>query len=447
MNGNEDTLGRLRLADPAPTADPDEIVLLRSMIDEAIAAHSNPSQKMPERSPVARRSWRPVVVVAAALLVSLAVFVPVMLFGGGDHVDVGATTIASPTIATSTSAGPVVPVNPVGFRWTRAETPGWAGAYLWFDGVVAGGPGLIAVGSPDWPEPTFIWTSTDGLEWSPATTADAAGSGWAFDVIAGGPGYVAVGSSVWTSTDGVEWTRIDGGIIGELRAVTVGGPGLVAVGTVSDGPATVWTSVDGLQWSQVMPEGPLFGHTNTEMLDVVAGGPGLVAVGHSGGVGAVWTSSDGLEWERVPHDQSVFGNGSEGTELASIASDGSLLIAVGRITDDGTMGVWKSLDGVTWTKVALDALVLNESHELTTITYTGAGFVAGGDGGNGDAGAWFSVDGSMWVRVDTGDALAGPGYQRISDITVFENHLVAVGWELEGARSSEVVWIAQSSQE
>ncbi len=76
-------------------------------------------------------------------------------------------------------------------------------------------------------------------------------------MVAGGPGLVAVGSSkgnaaVWTSVDGAEWSQVfDAGAVSAvehdqwMNSVTVGGPGLVAVGS-SNGSAAVWTSVDGL---------------------------------------------------------------------------------------------------------------------------------------------------------------------------------------------------------
>lgn len=77
-------------------------------------------------------------------------------------------------------------------------------------------------------------------------------------VVAGGPGLVAVGNggvagdtaAVWTSTEGLAWQPVEHddsafGIGGEslqvMLSVTVGGPGLVAVGRDRDS-AAVWVS-------------------------------------------------------------------------------------------------------------------------------------------------------------------------------------------------------------
>jgi hypothetical protein len=133
-----------------------------------------------------------------------------------------------------------------------------------------------------------------------------------WSVIAGGPGLVAVGddssggdgdAAVWTSGDGVAWSRVlaDAAVFGgaadqSMQAVTIGGPGLVAVGfdfAGGDQDGAVWSSADGLVWSRVSAvEGVLGGTSNQFMRRVVAGGPGLVVVGadSSGGDrdGAVW---------------------------------------------------------------------------------------------------------------------------------------------------------------
>jgi hypothetical protein len=110
-----------------------------------------------------------------------------------------------------------------------------------------------------------VWTSVDGITWlrvahdeSVFGSDTGVGTGMS-SVIAGGPGLVAVGgidwspnqpmdfwrlvrseASVWTSVDGVTWSRdtaiadADGGGTGGtgMASVTTGGPGLVAVGSV-----------------------------------------------------------------------------------------------------------------------------------------------------------------------------------------------------------------------
>ena len=111
-----------------------------------------------------------------------------------------------------------------------------------------------------------VWISVDGLNWARVSDARAGlgapGDQEMFSVVAGGPGLVAVGyeglagggwdAAVWVSADGLIWTRVsdESGELGgadftDMRWVVVGGPGLVAVGSSgseSDTDAAVWVS-------------------------------------------------------------------------------------------------------------------------------------------------------------------------------------------------------------
>jgi hypothetical protein len=222
------------------------------------------------------------------------------------------------------------------------------GGELMMNDVVVGGPGLVAVGTDLESFDVAVWTSVDGIAWSrlpfdeDVFGGDGAQAAWS--VVAGGPGLVAVGSdgsatlgeqsgwqsesfgtsvaAVWTSKDGMTWERVpnddsvfgsDSGLRIGMNSVVVGGPGLVAVGGPSwdsGGPpshdpvggvfveaeASVWTSVDGITWSRLAGYEGLFGGTTGAkgMWDVAAGGPGLVAIGAEdvriGINGAVWSA-------------------------------------------------------------------------------------------------------------------------------------------------------------
>ena len=442
MSSNREALSRMRLANPALRVDADELDELRSTITDEIA--TTPSRTGGRRDAESPSGWRlqPALVMAAAAVVIFALFLPISYIGERNDVADGTATPSSLSVAELPASVAPLSVDPRDLQWRRVDMPGLSGAYLWFDGVIAGGPGLIAVGSSNWPDPAFIWTSTDGVEWSPANVETASHSSWAFDVTAGGPGYVAVGSAIWTSVDGVQWreAELEAPIAGELRSVVAWESGLVAVGTFNGIASPVFTSTDGLRWSRIPEEGAPEGQGDSAMLDIAVGSSGLVAVGHLGPVGSAWTSPDGLEWTRAPHDPEVFGTGTEGTELFSVAADDAGFVAVGRVTDDGTMGVWRSVDGATWSVVHLDPGVLNDGHELKTVISTEQGFIAGGDGGEGTAGMWFSPDGITWARL-TGEAFAGADTEYISDLAVLADRVIAVGVRFFGDGDSEVVWI------
>jgi hypothetical protein len=133
--------------------------------------------------------------------------------------------------------------------------------------VAAAGPGLVAVGfdesDPDafpWGYATdaAVWTSPDGLLWSRVAHSDAAfdatvafgvaGGAEMTSVTVGGPGLVAVGgasgfAAVWTSPDGITWSPIflaerlfqlgdEWAItVTRMSSVSAGGPAVVAVGS------------------------------------------------------------------------------------------------------------------------------------------------------------------------------------------------------------------------
>jgi len=257
-----------------------------------------------------------------------------------------------------------------GSAWSRVPyqdafgSPGYGGNSTAMYSVTVGGPGLVAVGTDG--RVAAVWTSTDGVTWVRAPhNPEAFGTGKVpdagtemEDVVAGGPGLVAVGSvdegeeqssaAVWTSRDGVTWARVPhdekvfGGVGSQgISSVTLGGPGLVAVGAEEPNTdvamgglrAAVWTSPDGVTWSRVPDDEAIFGGgegDETGMDDVVAVGSGLIAVGGR----MAWTSPDGITWTRVPDAETIFGIG----EMEDVIAGGTGLIAVGEFDDNAT--VW-----------------------------------------------------------------------------------------------------------
>jgi hypothetical protein len=352
--------------------------------------------------------------------------------------------------------------------------------------VTAGGPGLVAVGREETGADVdgAVWTSVDGLTWlrvpDEAGVLGGTGDQLMESVVAGGPGLVAVGrenlgdgfdGAVWTSVDGLAWLRVadEAGVLGGtggqlMESVVAGGPGLVAVGleeSATGFDALVWTSVDGLTWLRVPDDLAAFGgNADQTMNSVTVGGPGLVAVGWEesaiGFDGAVWTSVDGFTWSRVPDEGAVFG-GAGDQLMESVAAGGPGLVAVGWDGSGGelrspTVGldaaVWTSVDGLTWSRVPDDEAVLGGEgfQQLLSVTVGGPGVVAVGRDESGttdfDAAVWSSVDGLTWSRVPHDEAvLGGVGFQHMRSVTVGGPGLVAVGLELGRAGADAAVWV------
>jgi hypothetical protein len=371
--------------------------------------------------------------------------------------------------------------------------------------VTVGGPGLVAVGfdggpndlaTGTGPEDAAVWTSVDGVTWSrvPHDEAvfgrDGDGKRWMYTVIAGGPGLVAIGridvadrddgaTAVWTSADGITWTLHEDAFNGSGPSdVAVGGPGLVGVGENEQGAVVVWTSADGVTWSRVPHDEAVFGGDGPQsMTAVTVGGPGLVAVGRSDnryesashsyragnpyeewdadiygqpreGDAVVWTSVDGLTWSRVPHDEAVFG-GAGDQSMFDVVVGGPGLVAVG-VNAQGA-AIWTSTDGLTWTQVRDDDDVFggpNEAGEGPGSYLVGAriyqvvvgdlGLLAFGENEQGNM-VWTSVDGITWTR----DESFFDGVRHVDPNN--ESRLIAAGPGLilvGSDRRDAVVWVA-----
>jgi hypothetical protein len=227
-----------------------------------------------------------------------------------------------------------------------------------------------------------VWVSADGVAWErvpdPAGAFTGPGNQRMEAVVAGGPGLVAVGfesrdpvgmnlgaqAAIWTSRDGYTWERasLDGASVGPLgtmlHAAAVGESGLVAVGRdismyvgapipENPGPAeffavptepgdpakqrsyesaAVWVSSDGVSWERVSPYDPVFGgmpesHPDAYSID---GGPIRML--------SIWLSTDGYTWSRVDDGDPVWGEWrGEGRDLAV---DGGRVVSVGVLSED-----------------------------------------------------------------------------------------------------------------
>jgi len=432
--------------------------------------------------PEGRRWWQQPAVIAigaaAAVLVLIGgtALLTLQFAGGGpaDHtapVTVPVTTTVAPTSTTATNPGGA------GLVWGRVPDDeavfGGAGSQE-MSSVVVGGPGLVAVGSdesggdPD----SAVWVSADGSTW--ARLEDGVVLGGAGDqrmdgVVAGGPGLVAFGGddpdgeagaaayvpAVWVSADGLTWERVplDGAVLGEaqhIAFIAAGGPGLVAVGddrSGGDSDAAVWVSADGYTWARVPHDEAVFGGTADQLMSSVTfGGPGLVAVGseiHRSGAtisdvvnAAVWASADGLTWMRVPHDEAAFAD----SFMNSVTAGGPGLVAAGGwFGDDRAAPVWTSTDGLTWARVPHEE---DDPSVIWSVVPGGPGLVAAGGwvSDHRTAAVWTSTDGLTWERVFHDNAgFVGPA---ITSVAAAAWGLVAVGLDGPFGEATAVVWVS-----
>lgn len=317
--------------------------------------------------------------------------------------------------------------------------------------MVAGGPGLVAVGSVvDGTESrrAAIWTSIDGEAWDPVPFAGAAARGRLTSITAGPAGFVAVGgeccpdrAAVWTSADGLEWERVedqasfDGAL---MTSTTSWAGGLVAVGCVVDLECTgtaVWTSSNGTDWSRVA----LGREVGAAYLgDITASGAVLIAVGTTDrdqlGPPAIFVSLDAQTWTRadVP---------SVPIALSSVTAGPDGIVAVGTSLDEVTglpvSLVLTSPDGASWATVSSDEFARAVAEDVLVGP---AGYVISGRlkrGKTGIAAAWHSSDGQSWSRVAPGPEGAMHGLAMTES-----GRLVAVGEVTEGERSMPAVWIS-----
>jgi len=316
-------------------------------------------------------------------------------------------------------------------------------------------PGTLPTTEPTTPPTTSTTVLTAPVtavgEWTRwPVDPDIFGTGAVLDVVAGGPGLIAVGGTfascgdgldpcsgaVWLSDDGIIWDRFDdaSGVFEDassIRAVTAGDSGLVAVGhgahvEGAPGDPLVWFSPDGMQWSRsVLPNG-------TALVDVVATDTGYVAVGSADRIqgdfiltdGAVWTSPDGITWNQIAEDPATFAD----AWLMAITETDQGLVVVGVLAQDTGFGVWTSPDGNTWTKRVVDTSFPGPMG-LFDVTEGTPGVLAANDSG----GLWLSPDGVTWQDV------ADPDF-RARSLAPRGDGFVAVGQSCDDTGCTTALW-------
>lgn len=213
-----------------------------------------------------------------------------------------------------------------------------------------------------------IWTSDDGLDWNRVVDFPAGESETLITAVGYGPdGWVAfAGGFAWSSAEGQEWVRsnagdafdglADGGpsyrteLEGDccgtsVHEVTHVGGIYVAVGAVTCydclGRAAIWRSNDLVRWDRLQYASAFEGAPLYAVVSLPNGR--LVAVGH----GSALVSDDlGLTWSASP----AFGAG----EAIALTILGGELLAAGFPGEAYEGAYWRSSDGVTWERLAVE---------------------------------------------------------------------------------------------
>lgn len=169
---------------------------------------------------------------------------------------------------------------------------------------------------------SFLWRSTDGVNWGSSVDIGIPHAGWSSVIYAGGQ-FVAVASSgtgtnrVMTSPDGITWTMRSAAEANTWMSVTYGKGLYVAV--AQSGTKRVMTSPDGITWT-----GQDAAQANS--WKSVAYGNGRFVAVSSDGTNRVMTSVDGKNWTSVaasdnasPWQSVTFG----GTCFVAVANNGT----------------------------------------------------------------------------------------------------------------------------
>lgn len=185
----------------------------------------------------------------------------------------------------------LVATNPIGYYGLR------------LGGVTYGNSRYVAVGQYVGDDNGVIQTSENGVDWTMRTRQDYSVLDLA-DVTYGNGIFVAVGwdwfggQNIYSSTDGIQWTPHTTGIA-NLYRVIFGGGLFVAVGdglllqSSTTTNENIYISADGTDWYAVKSGAPA--NDVHSLYDIAYGAGRFVAVD---GAGYFYSSTDGVSWSR-----------------------------------------------------------------------------------------------------------------------------------------------------
>jgi hypothetical protein len=318
------------------------------------------------------------------------------------------------------------------------------------------------------------FSSTDGVTWTPRSAAGAIagnnGRGYAsLSVHNGNLWYIAGTASpqgnadaavndIWRSSDGIAWTQVvpsDPWFTPRIRhqAFVLNGRLWVFGGEVPHGAGDTdwaldaWSTADGSFWRE---EQPTSGLKATYLAKVVEQtGPDrvtLIAGIQRGYSNNVWQSTNGFDWTALSSQAQFSPRATRG-----VSFQGQLWI-VGGSTAEGpdsgavTNEVWRSPNGIDWTRVAFTGTAppIRDGHSV--VVFQDKLWVTGGwdnEVGGGGSGTRFqevssSSDGASWTKHDPSGDIWAPraGHAMV----VFQDKLWVIGGNLQDGSDVNDVW-------
>lgn len=307
-----------------------------------------------------------------------------------------------------------------------------------------------------------VWESDDGLTWT-QVLVQAPFSPRAFhsSFVANGKLWVMGGQAVtagvagalatdaWSTTDGINWTKENvSGIARSQYVNVVQEPNKATlIGGVQVGLANnVWQTTDGINWSElsahaqfsprIAPQGVEF---NGQMW--LVGGFATDGRISDRSTDEIWRSSDGLNWSRVITSGTIF-SPRAGHNLVVFNNRLWVIGGLNNPTGDGAPivrlnDVWSSADGITWRQETAAAAFTPRSNPAVT-AFGGKLWLFGGCTSSTTCtnDVWSSDDGATWTNASTSAAFTARGTR----VVAFDNALWMMGGETAAEAAIDDLW-------
>jgi hypothetical protein len=346
-------------------------------------------------------------------------------------------------------------------------------------------------------------TTLPSIAWSGSTAATVFNDAMWF--VVSGTSYSSTDGLTWTARSAAG--AIDGGVPREYASFTVYNNKLWYIGgtrvmVVNPGPPAtftrsaqndVWRSDDGISWTQVLPAAPFAARQQHAAFVLgnklwVFGGQRFNGTTAGPPPNDAWTTTDGVTWTAAalntemdrswllgivqePTRVTMIGgiiraysnksytttDGENWTELAAfdyapnllsrgVVFNGAMwIIGGGRLDGLDTNEVWRSTDGLTWTKVNTVGQIFNPLDSQRVLVFNNRMWVLGGwdffstEGGNETFNneVWSTADGVNWTKHTPSTTIWSPRADH--EAVVFNGRMWVIGGT-DGSTRYNDVW-------